>query len=272
MTIRPIQIRNFQDALSSVYLEKPCQVLPNALWKTRARLGELETKYTLQDALVSQLAIWSTKELFTFWTRSRSAVDFPFNQFSSSNLLLVHQDYISGVDLNAFTERKCYFRLRYSGATMPEVPPGWRIREAAPEDETEAVASFIRQCYPGLQVSAETIRKWENYPVHDPSLWVWVENANGQAMGLGIAEFDDRINEGSLEWIQVLPAYQRMGVGLILVATLVRRLRPQSVLITVSGKMGDSSRPDLLYRKCGFVGEDVWWVLRRLRPGSAVMS
>jgi len=253
----------FRDALEKAYGERPCQVLPNALWKTRSRLNELEKDFMIQDEQVCRLAIWGARELLAFWSRGRVAMDFPFDRFAHADLLLLHQDYISNVDLTAFKDRKRYFRLRYSGAHMPPVPAGWRVRDAVPAVETEAIAEVIRQCYPGSTMSPKVIQQWENYPVHDPSLWIWVEDSGGHPMGLGIAEFDSQIREGSLEWIQVLPDYRRRGVGQVLVSTLVRRLRPQSVLITVSGELESRSRPDMLYRKCGFIGDDVWWVLRR---------
>lgn len=257
------ELTTFKQALTRTYLEHPCQVLPNALWKTRARLDDVEKAFVRQDERVTQLSIWGASELFTFWSRNRLPMDFPFEAFKQADLMLLHEDYISSIDPGSFPVRRRYFRLSYSGSAMPKAPPGWRIREAAPEVDTEDVAAFIRQCYPGSRLSAETVRKWETYPVHDPSLWIWVEDNAGRPIGLGIAEYDPEISEGSLEWIQVLPSCRRMGVGQVLVATLVRRLRPQSVLITVSGEHGSASHPDMLYRKCGFVGNDAWWMLRR---------
>ena len=38
-----MMVTNFYDALTAVYCENPCQVLPNALWKTLAWVGDLQT-------------------------------------------------------------------------------------------------------------------------------------------------------------------------------------------------------------------------------------
>ena len=43
----PRQPANFRDALIAAYNEAPCQVLPNALWKTPAQLETLHTDFEI---------------------------------------------------------------------------------------------------------------------------------------------------------------------------------------------------------------------------------
>jgi len=69
--------------------------------------------------------------------------------------------------------------------------------------------------------------------------------------------------EGSLEWMQVLPEYRRMGLGKMLVRALLQRFSGKAEFVTVSGQEENSSNPGALYRRCGFAGDDLWCVFRR---------
>ncbi|MFW6176669.1 MAG: hypothetical protein ACOC40_03105 [Thermoplasmatota archaeon] len=42
---------NFEEALLSVYKEKPCQNLPNAFWKTEALIDGMETGYEINEKI-----------------------------------------------------------------------------------------------------------------------------------------------------------------------------------------------------------------------------
>ena len=80
----------------------------------------------------------------------------------------------------------------------------------------------------------------------------------------GIAEYDEKCREGIIEWVQVLPEYRRQGLGRKIVAVLLRRLRDLGAeFATVSGDLDNVTDPLSLYRKCGFTGDDLWYVCRR---------
>lgn len=74
-------------------------------------------------------------------------------------------------------------------------------------------------------------------------------------------ERDRRVSEASLEWIQVHPGYRQRGVGRAIVTELVNRVADHVSFITVSGELASEHQPELLYRRCGFKGGDVWWLL-----------
>ena len=80
-------------------------------------------------------------------------------------------------------------------------------------------------------------------------------------VALGIADFDAEIKEGSLEWIQVLPGKRRMGLGKMIVNELLSRLKGKADFATVSGQIDNATNPEMLYRKCGFTGNDIWYVI-----------
>jgi GNAT superfamily N-acetyltransferase len=124
-------------------------------------------------------------------------------------------------------------------------------------------ADLIGRCYDTLEPSTETVRSWTQHPVYTADLWLWVvDTARDMPVGLGIAEFDGRVGEGSLEWIQVLPAYRGLGLGRAVVTELLRGLSPRAAFATVSGEAAGPQSPEAFYRRCGFQGDDVWWVLR----------
>ena len=49
----------------------------------------------------------------------------------------------------------------------------------------------------------------------------------------------------------------------MLVNELLLRMKPMARFATVSGQVNNLSSPEKLYRKCGFVGNDVWHILKK---------
>ena len=84
-------------------------------------------------------------------------------------------------------------------------------------------------------------------------------------VALGIADFDSDIAEGSLEWIQVLPESRGHGLGQKIVLELLSRLKDKADFITVSGEADNPTNPEALYKKCGFSGDDIWYVIKNGR-------
>jgi GNAT superfamily N-acetyltransferase len=90
--------------------------------------------------------------------------------------------------------------------------------------------------------------------------------SSDRLVALGIAEFDDTIGEGALEWIQVLPEMRGRGFGTLIVNELLRRLIGKAKFVTVGGECDNPTNPEKLYRKCGFVGDEVWRVINTANP------
>lgn len=144
-----------------------------------------------------------------------------------------------------------------------ELPSGFRIVNVNVDTETEVVSELIRKCYNDMDVSAESVVNWANHPVFDRDSWIWViDEKRGVPVGLGIAEVDTTIPEASLERIQVLPEYRGEGLGKAIVLELLGRLQDRVEFTTVSGEVANDIKPEELYRRCGFEGDDVWWLLR----------
>lgn len=125
-----------------------------------------------------------------------------------------------------------------------------------------ALINLINKCYKdqNISVNENDILKWCSHPTYNNRLWLKIEK-DGFMIASGIAEYDMEINEGILEWIQVLPEYQSKGYGKSIVNSLLKELKNLGAkFVTVSGKLDDGANPEKLYRSCGFVGDDIWYI------------
>jgi ribosomal protein S18 acetylase RimI-like enzyme len=257
----------FLDLLDDVYASAPCQVLPHALWKTRPALdpASCDCSAKLENGQVTRLIARGGSALSLFWTRDRAEV-VPAALLGDLTMALLHADYASPHLRSAFGRGEQYFRLLHRGGALPEpaFPPGFHVAPVVLPAEAAEAAVLIGRCYADLKPSAHTVESWMHHPTFSSDLWIWiVDGSTGTPAALGIAELDARIGEGSLEWVQVLPEYRGRGLGTALILTLLRRLHDRSAFVTVSGQVDNVSHPEALYRRCGFHGQDTWWVLSR---------
>lgn len=113
-----------------------------------------------------------------------------------------------------------------------------------------------------MQASCKQFDDYTKTQVYNPDLWILIKNtSNNKYIGCGIADFDSETKELILEWIQVLPEYRKKGIGQIIVNELLCRGKDIANFATVSGKIDNISKPERLYRKCGFTGSDIWHIL-----------
>ncbi len=143
----------------------------------------------------------------------------------------------------------------------PGIPAGFRQDTASVNE----FADHIRGCYPDMEMTGPELQGYMNHPVYVPNLWIAVrEQESGTVAASGIAEYDRRIGEGILEWIQVSPMYRRKGLGRFVVCELLRRLQGEGAsFATVSGRMRNPDRPLSLYLSCGFTDPVIWHVVTR---------
>ncbi|KUH33402.1 hypothetical protein APY94_06150 [Thermococcus celericrescens] len=254
----------FRSAIISAYSENPCQVLPNALWKTLKEINKFETSLKIENGVVTQLKAWKDDALYVYWNRDRSPPEIPEKRLESMKFALVHQDFLKDFPTEKFDVMRPYFRLIHKNQKIKETKPpqGFRIANVDIKREIDIVADIIKKCYEDINVNPEIVKSWTKHPVFDPNLWIWViDSEKNTPAGLGIAEFDPTIREGSLEWIQVLPEYRGKGIGKTIVLELLRRLQDRAAFTTVSGEVNNKTKPEIIYRRCGFQGNDVWWLL-----------
>jgi GNAT superfamily N-acetyltransferase len=198
-----------------------------------------------------------------FWCADPADHPLTQDQIDRVRFALVHEAALPIFSQREFVRRQPYFRLSHSGSIRESLcPAGFVLQPVRPETDLDAVVGLLCACYPTFNINIEIVRGWLEHPVYDPELWLWViDLASGEKAGLGIAERDSQVPEASLEWIQVLPAYRGMGLGKAIVTALVQRASADVRFTTVSGEISNVHQPEKLYRRCGFTGEDVWWLL-----------
>ncbi len=177
------------------------------------------------------------------------------------DMRIVHDEVFSNHFLTEYTDEP-YFRLKHDLARLqtPQLPEGYALRKASCRE----YAAHIRACYTDIGISEKDLLLYTQRRVYCEALWiaVWDENS-GSIAATGIGEFDQETGEGVLEWIQVSPEHRRKGLGTFLVLELLRRMKPMADFTTVSGQCKNATSPELLYRRCGFSGQDIWHILRR---------
>lgn len=255
---------NHLGQLLSIYTKHPCRTLPNAFWKTAARLEQSHVTITIDTfGELSSLVIWEDERLMAFWCADPADHPLTEEEIARVPFALVHAAALPVFAQRNFARRQPYFRLVHLGSAHAyPCPAGYAIELVSPETDLDEVVGLLSACYPGFNISPEIVQAWLSHPVYDPELWLWVVDLErGGKAGLGIAERDPLVGEASLEWIQVLPAYRGRGLGKAIVTELVRRTSAEVKFTTVAGEAMNAHQPEKLYRQCGFTGKDVWWLL-----------
>ncbi len=255
---------DFKDALLSVYKSRPCQVIPNAFWKTERLIDSLESDFT-KDGKVMELWLGDKTNLHIYWSRDRNELDLEDDYLRNLKFALIHQDYINRILLEDFSEVQRYFRIYRDMTEIPKIqmPEGFKIMDVDAENEADKVSKLIYRCYDNIKPGEEEVLSWTDHLVFDENLWVWIRDMKEeQYAGLGIAEIDKTVPEASLEWIQVAPEYHGKGLGKLIVYELLDRVNERVEFVTVSGEFDSENNPKGFYESCGFVGNDIWYVLR----------
>lgn len=156
-----------------------------------------------------------------------------------------------------------YFRLLHDLKEIETVvSDDYEVQNVNIDGQKELVARILSVCY-NTEYSIEFVDGLTRISVFDKELWVLVvEKSTRQPAALGIADYDAMLKEGSLEWIQVLPGMRGLGLGKMVVNELLSRLATKATFVTVSGQVDNATNPERLYRKCGFTGDDIWYVIR----------
>lgn len=176
---------------------------------------------------------------------------------------IVHERDFDASDVQTYRDER-FFRLYSDMKNIGISKADGFLIETVREADLATVVEVINRSYTDLFVTLEQIEGYTQTSVYDRDLWVLVrEEQTGVCVGCGIADLDAEIGELILEWIQVLPAYRKRGIGRAIVNTLLHRAKEKAAFATVSGKADDPTCPERLYRSCGFVGEDIWHVLRK---------
>jgi len=179
-----------------------------------------------------------------------------------SNMCIVHQREYDAAVYADYTDEP-YFRLKHDLQDIPPADGAFACRVASAED-LPLVRLLINRSHDDLAVSLAQLQGYRATPVFAADLWlIALDASTGEPVGCGIADIDPVAGEGALEWIQVLPEHRRRGAGRFIVNELLRRMAGRADFATVSGKVNNGTKPERLYRSCGFAGDDVWHILKK---------
>ena len=178
------------------------------------------------------------------------------------NMRIVHKRDFSNDMLREYSDEP-YFRLYHDLKGISPIPmDGVEIVSAA--SFIDEFVRLINASYNDLRVTAEQMESYQRTPVFCADLWLLLkEKETGTIFGGGIADYDREIGELILEWIQVLPEYRQRGYGQLIVNSLLARMQGVAKFATVSGKVNNPTSPEGLYRRCGFMGNNIWHVLTK---------
>lgn len=203
-----------------------------------------KTDYLKNPCRTSSIPFWKTKEI--------SVPD---------TMKIVHDmDFVESFLQNYHDEP--YFRIIHTlhNLTNFTLPEAFSFCSASVEEFTD----HINHCYNALHISSEELHRYTMHSVYCPDLWVTIrDNRSGIIVASGIGELDSDLGEGMLEWIQVSEDYRSNGLGSCIVLELLRRMKGKVNFVTVSGSCNNPTNPEALYRKCGFVGNDIWHILEK---------
>lgn len=178
------------------------------------------------------------------------------------NMKIVHDRDISHVVFHDYSDEP-YFRLYHDLKSIKKMTTG-EVEIVSEKPSLDEFVQLINASYSDLSVTAAQMESYQRTPVYCPDLWILLkEKGTGTILAGGIADYDREIGELILEWIQVLPNYRRRGYGQFIVNCLLSKMQGVAKFATVSGKMNNASNPESLYRRCGFIGNDIWHILTK---------
>lgn len=174
---------------------------------------------------------------------------------------IVHDSEFDSGLLEDFSDRM-FFRLRHSLENIPEFDIPEVNFEVVTDKHFNDLADMINLSYThlGIGVSENDVAALTKTEAYCPELWIGAF-FSGCPVGSVICDFDSVIGEGVIEWLQVIPGYRGRGIASALVCRALKTMRNFADFATVSGECDNITRPERIYRKCGFEGNDIWHVL-----------
>jgi len=179
------------------------------------------------------------------------------NYHQPQDIRIEHQDQLESKAIDEHTQR--YFRMIHHLDNLPLEDVSVEVIQL--DKDIKELVEMLKRSYKheDIKVSKDDIISWTRRRVYDPNLWVKIVK-NNRIVASGISEIDLDLKEGIIEWVQVVPEERNRGYGRLIVEALLNRLSLVADFVTVSGHLDNQTKPRELYRRCGFVGEDIWYV------------
>lgn len=173
-----------------------------------------------------------------------------------TSLDIVHQNEFH----SQYKDYQRYFRLIHHLDIIDCITP-----QVHPLVISDDLVSLMNICFKdeNIELSLRDLYDMQKHSTYRKDLWIGIE-ADDKLIACAIAEYDLECREGSIEWICVLPEYQRRGYGRNLLCVLLHKFKELGAdFVTVSGRLDNASQPEKLYRSCGFTGSDIWYICKK---------
>ena len=154
-----------------------------------------------------------------------------------------------------------FFRVKHSLYNL--APIDFDYDTISIDHQAKQLCEMINASYKheNIDISEKDILQWKKHETFREDLCIYINTMDGIMAASGIAEYDETCREGSIEWIQVLPEFRKRGLGKKIVSVLLGRLKSIGAeFVTVSGNLDSAFNPLGLYKKCGFEGDDIWYI------------
>lgn len=194
-----------------------------------------------------------------------SALPFYKEVKQNNDLLVIHNDEVNQGHLKNITSHKRFFRIFHDLRNVDTVNiQGFVNRKFSADTDIDKVIAIINGSYSNIRITSKEVNEMIKDTVYHSDLWNFIiDESTGQEIALGICQYDEVVSEVVFDWIQVLPEYRGKGIASMLVTHLLSDVPKNAKFATVSGDMDNPSSPEKLYKKCGFTGNDVWYIIKK---------
>ena len=235
--------------LEQIYRQYPTLFQPTAFFKVPKMIRSMGLDTLIND---KEVIIKNDLILHTYFSHEKKKLDISnydiaiLNEridFFSSREIIIEQYFKLSHDLQVINHTLCDDII---------------FKNVDFDSELALVVEVINDCYDDISVNQALVKSWTTEAQFSPDLWIWAIDKAKKIVGLGIAEIDLTIKEGSLEWIQVKSEFQKRGYGSLIVNKLLNVLKSKVDFVTVSGKVKTAS----FYQNCGFTNKVIWNIIK----------
>lgn len=150
---------------------------------------------------------------------------------------------------------KCVNRLN------EEYESGYDIRNIS-SLSNEEIVDIINLAFGKQKVSAADLTGFKSRFSYNKDYWIGLYE-DEKLVGVLVGDLDTSIGEASIEYLAVIPEYQRKGYGKALVKNLLNLAKEKAKIVTVFTRADNPNHVIELFNACGFGEEYHWYVLNK---------
>ncbi len=185
------------------------------------------------------------------------------NMIIPNNIKIIHNKNYDESLLKEYTDKQ-FFRLIHRLKDILDFSNNDFTYKILSKKNINELVEMINASYTHIDlfVNSKYINGLTKTKVYFPELWIGAFDNNKLVVSI-ICDLDTEIGEGIIEWLQVLPEYRGKEIAPTLVCKALNIMKPNADFATVSGEYNNITNPESVYRKCGFVGNDIWHILTK---------